>query len=113
MRASDWSGFISAQYEFRAGVGHLPVVVTYSYKSAYQFDFSAHPSTSRLRQDGYGLLNARASYVAPGEQWTVSLWGNNITDEDDYFMDIVANNAGIRGSHGAPRTWGIDISYRF
>jgi iron complex outermembrane receptor protein len=51
--------------------------------------------------------------VTADQHWSFAIWGNNLTNEDDYFMDIVANSAGIRGSHGAPRTWGIDVAYRF
>jgi iron complex outermembrane recepter protein len=113
LRASDWSGFVSVGYTFRAGTARLPVVVTYSYKDDYEFDFIADPSTRRLRQDGYGLLNARATYIPADARWTLSVWGNNLTDENDYFADIAANTAGIRGSHGAPLTWGVEASYRF
>jgi iron complex outermembrane receptor protein len=113
LRAPDWSGFASARYVFHTRAGTVPVVLSYSYTHDYQFDFTVHPSTERLRQDGYGLLSARASYVSANEQWTFSVWGTNLTDEDDYFADIVANVSGIRGSHGAPRMWGVDVSYQF
>ena len=113
LRAPDVSVFVSTRYVFPAGAGTVPVVLTYSYTHDYQFDFIAHPSSERLRQEGYGLLNARASYVSADQRWAASVWGNNLTNEDDYFADIVANTAGIRGSHGAPRTWGVELSYRF
>lgn len=113
LRAPDWSAFVSARYEFPVGDGTMPLVVNYLYKDSYAYDFVADPTSERLIQDGYGLLNARLGYVSPSETWEFSLWGSNLTDEDDYYEDIVGNAAGIRGSHGAPRTYGVDLSYSF
>lgn len=113
LRAPDSSLFVSAQIRLPFGSMSVPVVVTYSYKDDYLFDFAADPASKRLVQNGYGLWSARATLLAANDDWSFSIWGNNITDEDDYFMDIVADSAGIRGSHGAPRTWGLDVAYRF
>jgi len=113
LRAPKTSWFASAEVRAPLGRWSAPVVVTYSWKDDYRFDFVADPSTQRLEQRSYGLLSARASLVTPDERWSLSVWGNNLTDEDDYYMDIVADPAGIRGSHGAPRTWGLDVGFHF
>jgi iron complex outermembrane receptor protein len=113
LRASDYSYFVSANYEFSVGDARLPLVVSYSYKDDYNFDFVADPLSDRLRQEGFGLLSARLTYIDPSENWEFALWGKNLTDEDDYFDDIVGNGTGIRGSHGSPRTYGVDVSYSF
>jgi iron complex outermembrane receptor protein len=112
LRAPDWSGFVSAEYAFEMGDASVPVVVTYSYKDEYEFDFVADPLSERLVQDSYGLLSARISYVTPAEDWIVAVWGNNLTDEE-YFDDIVGNSRGIRGSWGLPRTYGVDLTFNF
>jgi len=112
LRSPDWSGFVSAEYEFEAGDASVPVVVTYSYKDEYEFDFVADPLSERLIQDSYGLLSARISYVTPSADWIVAAWGNNLTDEE-YFSDIVGNSRGIRGSWGLPRTYGVDVTFNF
>ncbi|WP_116368180.1 TonB-dependent receptor [Parahaliea mediterranea] len=113
LRAPDWSAFASVSYEFSAGDARIPVVLTYAYKDDYNYDFVAHPSSNALIQEGYGLLSARATYVSPSETWQVAVWGKNLTDEDEYFEDVVGNAAGIRGSHGAPLTYGVDVMYNF
>ncbi len=113
LRAPDWSAFVSASYDISLAGQTFPLVVTYSYKDDYNFDFVADPSTERLVQEGYGLLSARLGWLSPNQNWELAVWGKNLTDEDDYFDDIVASAPGIRGSHGAPRTYGIDISYSF
>ena len=89
----------------------MPLVVTYSHKDSYLFDFVIEPEMAPLRQDDYGLLTARLSYILD-EHWEVSVWGNNLTDED-YFDDVVANASGLRASRGAPRTYGVEVRYNF
>jgi iron complex outermembrane receptor protein len=113
LRAPELSLFVSAEARMPIGAFTVPLVISYAYKDDYRFDLIADPTSKRLAQHGYGLLSARATLTAPDERWSLSLWGSNLTNEDDYFTDIVANSAGIRGSHGAPRTWGIDLGYRF
>jgi iron complex outermembrane receptor protein len=113
LRAPDSSLFVGAEMRLPLGAMRVPVVVTYSYKDDYLFDLVADPTSDRLVQNSYALLSARATIATANQHWSFSIWGNNLTDEDDYFMDIVANSAGIRGSHGAPRTWGLDVTYRF
>jgi len=113
LRAPDSSFFVSAEMFGQLGGLSIPIVVTYSYKDDYLFDFVVDPSSERLIQKGYGLLSARATIISEDGHWRFSIWGSNLTNEDDYFMDIVANSTGIRGSHGAPRAWGMDVSYRF
>ncbi|MEQ8859023.1 MAG: TonB-dependent receptor [Pseudomonadales bacterium] len=113
LRAPDRSLFAAARMRVPLGAATLPIVLSYSYKGDYLFDFIADPSSQRLRQKSHGLLSARATLISPDQSWSLALWGNNLTDEDDYFTDIVANSTGIRGSYGEPRTWGVDLSYRF
>ncbi|MCK9504612.1 MAG: TonB-dependent receptor [Porticoccaceae bacterium] len=112
LRSPSFSGFVSAEYDFYVPGGTLPVMVNYSYKSEYDFDFVVDPDMRNLTQDGYGLVNANIAYIPDGEQWKLSVWGNNLTDEE-YFDDLVVNGAGIRGSYADPRTYGFDIQYRF
>ncbi|MCK9563799.1 MAG: TonB-dependent receptor, partial [Bacteroidales bacterium] len=43
LRAPDWSAFLSMEYIFNLNRASMPLVLTYSYKDAYNFDFVAHP----------------------------------------------------------------------
>jgi iron complex outermembrane receptor protein len=112
LRAPDWSGFVSATYEFQAGTGRVPVVLTYSYKDDYEYDFIVNPIMDELRQEAYSLFNARISYISGDDVWSVAAWGNNLTDEE-YFDDKVAAGAGLRGAYAPPRTYGVDVTYNF
>lgn len=113
LRAPEVSGYLTATYELPVRSGRAPLSLTYSYTGDYKFDFVADPSTNALEQEAYGILNARISYYTEDERWMVSLWGKNLQDEDEYYDDINANPAGIRGSVGTPRTYGIEVGYQF
>jgi len=112
LRAPDWSYFVSLNYDFLIGGERFPLVVNYSYKGSYLFDFVIEPEMAPLQQDSYGLLSARLSYVTANDRLELSVWGNNLTDEE-YFDDVVANGNGLRGSWGSPRTYGVSVGYRF
>ena len=112
IRAPDFSFLVSGEYVFRLNNANLPVFLSYSYKSEYDFDIVAGPRESLLTQDDYGLLNGRVTYEPDNGKWALAFFAHNITDED-YFDDNVANGAGIRVNRGAPRTYGIEASYHF
>ncbi|MEP2652508.1 MAG: TonB-dependent receptor [Paraglaciecola sp.] len=75
--------------------------------------------------EGYTLLNARISYVTPDEDITVALWVKNITDKTysslrwKYpitpiaFGEFDPSITGAQHLLGSPRTFGLDVSYRF
>ena len=108
----DWAGFVGLEYKPRIGGAELPASLTYSYKDDYDVDFILVPAMKPLRQKGYGLLNGRLSYVPDGASWQVSVWGNNLTDKH-YFDDIRPGAFGARGGYGAPRTYGLDVTFNF
>ena len=112
IRAPDFSFAVSAEYMVPLDNASLPIYIGYSYKSEYDFDFVAGPRESLLTQDAYGIWNARVSYEPSSEQWSISAWGYNLSDED-YYDDNVANGAGIRVNRGAPRTYGVDFTFNF
>lgn len=66
--------------------------------------------------DGEGdfwTLNGRLSYI--GENVSVGLWGKNLTDEEFYGFGISIENLFGNGYRmlAPPRTYGVDVSYKF
>jgi len=67
---------------------------------------------SKAKRDAYDTLNARISFDA--ENWGVTIWGRNVTDEK-YLEEIIpAPEFGGSFVHpGAKDSYGIDFNYRF
>ncbi|HEY0941286.1 MAG TPA: TonB-dependent receptor [Steroidobacter sp.] len=72
-------------------------------------------NVDRIRQDAYTLLNARIAVGAPDRQWEIAGWARNLTDE--FYITSAADllsGFGFDYTHrGAPRTYGIEATYRF
>ncbi|MBQ0794516.1 TonB-dependent receptor [Zhongshania sp.] len=73
-----------------------------------------------INQDSYDLLNTRITFdeIALGDGvLAVSIWGKNITDEEYKIggFEVDAGGGARVGTNqwGEPRTFGIDVSYRF
>lgn len=73
-----------------------------------------------LTQDRYDLLNARISFdeVALGRGlMSLSIWGKNLADEEykigGFEVDAGGGNRVGTSQWGEPRTFGVDVSYRF
>jgi iron complex outermembrane recepter protein len=62
---------------------------------------------------GYWLVNARATYTY-NDSLSVSLWGRNLTNKF-YYVYGLNLNAFYQDyfTRGAPRTYGVEVSYRF
>ncbi|WP_340267052.1 TonB-dependent receptor [Sphingobium mellinum] len=119
LRAPKFSAFAGANYTVSVNGGKIPVSLSYAYKSSYLFDFIFDPpgitetgSTSALRQKGYGLVNGRIGFTPDSDRWNVSAWVNNAFDKK-YFDDVAAAGTGIRASYAPPRTYGVDVQFKF
>ncbi|WP_375282804.1 TonB-dependent receptor [Marinicauda pacifica] len=63
-------------------------------------------------EDAYGLLDGRISLAPADRNWSVSVWGKNLTDET-YRTNIIAFFGDEVSRLGAPRTYGIELSTTF
>ena len=69
-----------------------------------------------LAQDSYWLVGARVTYRSPADNWDLSFWGKNLTDEK-YFVGGF-DFRGLAGSIypltvGQRLIWGVTANYRF
>jgi len=116
IRAPEFSAYVAVSYEFKLANGaYMPLNITYSHKGDYNFDLIPGDETNRIDEyesDAYELLNARLAYNSANDDWSVALWGKNLTDEE-YFDEVVAFATAVRATVGAPRTYGIDFTYNF
>ena len=64
------------------------------------------------KEDAYGLLDARVALSPPSSPWAVALWGKNVTDEL-YRVNIISFFGEEVSQFAAPRTYGVDFSWKF
>ncbi|GAA5315550.1 MAG: TonB-dependent receptor [Candidatus Pelagadaptatus aseana] len=77
-------------------------------------DDHSHNITNTVGQDDYWLTNGRVSFEAADDSYTVAFWVKNIEDKvyKTYSIDLQA--LGFDYNHlGAPRTMGIEATFRF
>lgn len=116
----DWNFFVTPSYTIPLGGGDLRFDATAIYKGE-RAGSSLSPTFSPMLE-GYYLLNGNISYSR--DEWTVALWGTNLTDEEYYdsyldrsllgalFGDAspITRNLGIMGDG---RRVGVRVSARF
>ena len=68
-----------------------------------------------LAEDGYTIVNARISLMPQSGPWQVSAWVKNLADEEyrTAAQDISLALGFSEIVTGVPRTWGVELEYRF
>ncbi|HET9448400.1 MAG TPA: TonB-dependent receptor, partial [Steroidobacteraceae bacterium] len=96
---------------FPVRYGEYSLSADYNYRSRRYFDITQREIMSG---DGYGLINARFGFAAPNG-WRVGLWGKNLADEEyvTFKADLSTFGGFIENFYDAPRTYGVDFTYRF
>ncbi len=94
-------------------LGELVIAGDYYWQDDIQF---SEFNTPRAEQGSYGLLNGRIEFNnISGTGASAALFGRNLTGER-YFAgagDLYASIGTTYKTIGAPRTYGIELSYRF
>ena len=90
-----------------------PYVDALSIRANYSHQGEMYWSPENVQyEDAYGLLNGRIAFAPESANWSVSLWGRNITDEI-YRTNIIAFFGDEVSRLGAPRTYGVEFSMDF
>ena len=87
---------------------------------------SSSNNNPQSMQDSYSIINARVGLRSASGNWDVTLFGNNLTDEDYCGVifeqafgaplgaeDPVNNTTVMRCNLGAPTTWALRGTFRF
>lgn len=130
-RAPKWTIGANGLYEHELGNGHFLVFsANYTWRDDYYI--TANTITTQNPNAGlnksHGILDASINYEA--EHWRLSVFGKNLTNED-YFLHVldVGTNyvatsptnatpvpvAGLWtfGTINPPRTWGVELEFKF
>ncbi|PZR31483.1 TonB-dependent receptor [Caulobacter segnis] len=67
-----------------------------------------------IAADSYWLFNARATVARPDDHWELAVWGKNLTDK---LYEVQGNNLSSLGlidkNYNTPRTYGVELTYRY
>ena len=109
------SGSIALEYQFDPWtLGQL----TLRLDATYTDDMSFDSQINLVESEAHTVMNARATLAAipagPTGELTVAAWVTNLADEE--FVEFVTDFGqlgSVTGKYSIPRTWGVDISYKF
>lgn len=106
----EWNAAFGLNWKGQVGPGELELGGQYSYTSSKFTSFTNLPVELVPAVE---LVNAFASYTPDGTQLTIGLWARNLFDERFFNQKLNLTGIGTLASLGAPRTYGIDLRYRF
>ena len=118
-RLAEWTAFIAADYfVYTETLGTVipSVSMRYSSEIYHGFDRTSFLVAEELTSDSVIFYDARLTWQLPDDRTTVTFWGKNLTNEDDYLVGGVplpAVNRSAGQVFAEPRTYGLDVSYRF
>ena len=88
--------------------GSVDLGADWSYRDEYFSDASTAPIT---RTEPFHVVNAFASFLSADESWQLRAYGKNIFEEEYYTIGLALVN-GVR-LPSEPRTYGLELSYRW
>ncbi len=115
-RAPGLTANLAATYSVPlAGRGELELWGNWQHTGSH---FYTPFNRTTFEEDSYDVLNARVTWRSPGNRWAVTVYGENLADED-YFTNALESGVPTPGVDrvvpqfyvGAPRTWGVRVNY--
>jgi iron complex outermembrane recepter protein len=65
-----------------------------------------------MHQPAYNLVNGAISWTAPGDRFTVSLWGKNLSNTV-VANGLISSPLGSLSEYQPPRTYGASVRVKF
>ena len=98
------------RYEWPVGAGRLALQAWANYQDETFFDILNHPVST---EDGYTVVNFRASYFAGNSDWEIYAFLNNAFDEEykTYTFDFTIPFGFNQQGFGPPSWWGAGFRY--
>ncbi len=111
---SPWTGNLNVQYDnafFNTGWSWY-----LRGEAAYRGSSIGYPDLDeRTEQSAYTLFNARLGFISVGDYFQAAIWGKNLTDEK-YAQSYGPGRDGLFGvqlTPGRPRTYGLNLTFRY
>lgn len=104
-------GFRGTYSQELANNAYVDFSIAYAFKGE---QFFTEFNDDRLAADSYGILDANLKYTFPNNNFTLNLWGRNLTDEFVVSGAFpVSTSRTIGGTFLPPRQYGITLGYAF
>lgn len=107
LRTPDLTANGAITYEFAVGDGKVALNSSVSYSGKFYWD-----AANLFVQDEYTLVDLSAKYTAPGQRWSMTLWGKNVTDVK-YGIYLNPQQRFSAISYGDPATYGMTLGIKF
>jgi len=102
---------VTGVVDYTMGLGSWGQALNFRMNYTWQSDM--YWATDNIAsEDSYGLLDARIGLAPEGAPWQVAVWGRNVTDEL-YRTNIISFFGEEVSQFGAPRTYGVDFTFKF
>ena len=97
--------------QLSAGINYRLGMVTFDVRYSWQSDM--YWATDNIaKEPSYGLLDGRVAIGPENKKWAVAVWAKNLTDEL-YRTNVIPFGGDEVSQFGAPRTYGLDATYRY
>jgi len=102
---------ISAGISYTASLGKWTDAL--NLRANYSWQSDLYWNTDNIaKQEPYGLLDLRAALAPKDANWQVAIYGKNVQDKL-YRVNAIAFFGEEVSQFGAPRTYGLDLSWKF
>jgi len=105
IRSPKFSGNVNLTYTKAFEHGTLELIGAFSYQTKVD-----HDPFGVTNQPAVGVLNLKASWLAPDDSWSVSIYGNNVTDEE-YITSTVLQGVGFQATYAPPALVGVEVAF--
>jgi iron complex outermembrane recepter protein len=100
------------RYSWPAFGGSIAVQGDFTWKDDHNFNLAFTPV---IKEDSYGIVNARISYATDDDTWAAAIFVKNLTDEDyrSFAFDTTEFFGALENVPGVERWFGANIRYRW
>lgn len=112
--APDWTATVALNYDIQLDSG-AEITLRGDYRGAGEITTRFDDTDPSSIKPSVDMFNAVAKYTSTDMDWSVAIWGRNLTEEEEVATigpAFALTNQGSRG-YGAPRTYGVTLEYNF
>ncbi|PLW81555.1 hypothetical protein CWI75_15100 [Kineobactrum sediminis] len=112
-RAPEWQWGLDAIYNHTFMNGDLDWVANVTYEDEAIFVYSNVAPEYHGMTDERTLVNASVTYTSADERFFARVYGRNLTDKRYRVGELPVADLWTMSYYGAPRTYGLEVGYKF